>query len=37
MSVKDLNDLGNEGWELVAIAFDEMGRVGKYIFKRPKR
>lgn len=36
-SEKTLNDLGNEGWELVAIACDDMARIMKFIFKRPKK
>jgi uncharacterized protein DUF4177 len=33
-----LNELGREGWELVAVHFREIGRaVTLYIFKRPVR
>jgi hypothetical protein len=30
-----LNELGNEGWELVNVVFDQKGRVQKLYFKRP--
>lgn len=29
-----LNELGNEGWELVSVVFDSSGRVQKMYFKR---
>lgn len=36
--VKDdeLNILGAEGWELVAVTFNEYGQPSAFYFKRPK-
>jgi hypothetical protein len=30
-----LNQLGQEGWELIAIISDQMGKIQKLYFKRP--
>jgi len=35
-SVADLNKLGDEGWELVAITFGDYDMNNVYYFKRPK-
>lgn len=32
----DLNKLGEQGWELVAVTFNENGSPQEYFFKRPK-
>ena len=32
-----LNQLGKEGWELIGIVSDQMGKIQKLYFKRPIR
>jgi hypothetical protein len=32
-----LNQLGKEGWELIGIVSDQMGKIQKLYFKRPAR
>lgn len=31
---RELNRLGEEGWELVAVAFNDKGSIQSYLFKR---
>ena len=32
----DLDELGENGWELVAVTSNEFGQPGTFYFKRPK-
>lgn len=33
---KSLNELGEQGWELVAVTYGDMADRYTYVFKRPK-